>query len=99
MLGHLHGHSVAVVAVGERQEDIGFGHASCLLDFNIFTGANHRDAGEVVFQPIEGGGVDIDHGDIVTFVVELSGQGRAQSAATHDDDAHRSDPVSWLPGL
>ena len=88
VFGDLGGHGVAVVAVGEGEEDVGLGDAGGVLDFEVFASAEDGVAAEVVIEPVEGGGVNVDDGDVVAFVIEFAGEGGAESSAAHDHDAH-----------
>ena len=93
VFGDLHGHRVAIVAVGEGEEDIGARHTSDVLDLGVLARSDEGETAEVVVEPVEGGGVDVDHGDVMTLVVEFAGKCGAESAATHDHNAHALGPA------
>ena len=93
----LRGEDVAVVALGEREEPVGALDADAPQHVLVGAVGADRVAREVLGQPVEGIGLEVDDGDLVTRVREAAGQAGADPATAHDDGAHSGRPSRVRP--
>src|SRR5438270_8579435 len=88
VLRHLRRHDVAVVAVGQRAEGVGFLDAGPFQHVLVDAVADQRRAWKVLAQAGECAAALVDDGHIVVLLDQLKGQPGAHPATAHDDDLH-----------
>ena len=84
----LGGHHVPVVALREGEEHVRILRAGPPEDVLVGTVAPDGAATEARREPVEGGRRVVDDDDLVAGKVVDLGQGRADTAASHDHDLH-----------
>ena len=89
-VGHLTGDHVGLIAVGDRQDDMGILRTGPLQDVGM--GAVTMDGAEVeaVLKLTQQGGILVHHRDVVGLAGEVGGHGPADLAGAEDDDLHIS---------
>src|SRR5207244_13455266 len=89
LLGDAGTHDVGVVAVGDRDEDVGLLDAGLLQDVPIEPGSDEGLAFKALVEMLEGCGVLVDDGDREVALRQGIRQLSADPSATHDDRVHR----------
>ena len=88
VLRQLRGEGVAVVALGERHDQVGLLGAGGAHDVLVRAAAADGLAAEALGQAREGARVDVDDDDLLTALVELRRDPRSDAAAADDDHPH-----------
>src|SRR5262249_11757183 len=92
---HLCGHHVAVVPLSYRNEGIRLSKADAGKNILIDRVSCVSAALELRWQPLEGVGPNINHGNVVPVAVKPRRKCLAESPAAHDHNLHRL----TIPGL
>ena len=86
--GQLGGHDVPVVALGQRQEDVGVGRPGPSERVLVGSVAADGAAPELARQAIEGARRKVEHDDLVAVGVVGLGEDGTDAAGSDDDDLH-----------
>ena len=88
LLGDAGTHDVGVVAVGDRDEDVGLLDAGLLQDVPIEPGSDEGLAFKALVEMLEGCGVLVDDGDREVALRQGIRQLGADPSTPHDDRVH-----------
>ncbi len=95
LAGQLGHEDVAVVALGQGQEDVGSLEPGPPQDVFVDAVAAHGVAPEVGRQAIESAGGRVEDGDLVPGPGELPGEAGTDTPATHDHGLHLVASSPW----